>query len=84
MTPTDIKRSIIRYLADIESTAALNRIFSRAYRQFLKAPESVEPDYFCECLKLLPDVPEKYLPDLYSIILRLARPARRETKHETT
>lgn len=75
---TTTKGRIIRYLADIHSPASLNNIEKQVYRQFLKSPVSVEPDYFCECLKLPPDVPGKHLPDLYSIILGLARPEKEE------
>ena len=67
------KREIVHYLADINTPANLNNIRGFVHRQFLKTPDSIQPGYFDECLTLLPDVPERVLPDLYSIMLGLAK-----------
>lgn len=74
MNTAEKKREVIRYLADINAPTAIDGIFRYVYRHFLKSPEAVEPDYFGECLKLLPDVPQKHLPDVYAIICGLSRP----------
>lgn len=68
------KKAILRYVAEITSPAALNHIYRFVYRHFLKAVDQpTQPDYFSLSVRLLADVPEKNLPDVYSIIRGLAK-----------
>lgn len=75
MTPNEKKAQALRMLAEINSPAALNHIYRFVYRQFLKTVDQpMQRDYFSLSVKLPADVPEKNLPDLYSIIRGLASP----------